>query len=119
MLKSIHALIESLGLSLQKRAVHIQFSNPALNSQVFIQIISFLQFSSTTLRRLSFYERSHKRTDPAVHCRLQHTAEAHRPLMIDQIIFISLFGGIYHMNIKNNLIRTMQTIGQMRAVIGE
>lgn len=39
MLKSIHALIESLGLSLQKRAVHIQFSNPALNSQVFIQRI--------------------------------------------------------------------------------
>ena len=39
--------------------------------------------------------------------------------MIDQIIFISLLGGIYYMKIKNNLIRTMQTIGQMRAVIGE
>jgi len=39
--------------------------------------------------------------------------------MIDSIIFISLFGGIYYMNMKNNLIRGMQTIGQMRAVIGE
>jgi len=39
--------------------------------------------------------------------------------MLDLIIFISLFGGIYFMNIKKNLIRGMQTIGQMRAVIGE
>ena len=39
--------------------------------------------------------------------------------MLDFIIFISFFGGIYYMNMKNNLIRTMQTIGQMRAVIGE
>jgi len=39
--------------------------------------------------------------------------------MLDLIIFISLFGGIYYMNIKKNLIRGMQTIGQMRAVIGE
>ena len=39
--------------------------------------------------------------------------------MLDLLVFISLFGGMYYMNIKNNLIRGMQTIGQMRAVIGE
>ena len=39
--------------------------------------------------------------------------------MLDLIIFISLFGGMYFMNIKKNLIRGMQTIGQMRAVIGD
>jgi hypothetical protein len=39
--------------------------------------------------------------------------------MLDLIIFISFFGGMYYMTIKNNLIRSMQTIGQMRAVIGE
>ena len=60
------------------------------------------------------YERNHKRTDSAVHCRLQRTAEAYQPL----IISISNFGGII-MNMKKNLIRSMQTIGQMRAVIGE
>jgi len=39
--------------------------------------------------------------------------------MIDFILFISIFGGIYSMSIQKNLIRAMQTIGQMRAVIGE
>lgn len=39
MLNNINALIENLGLSLQKRALHIQFSNTGLNSQVFIQRI--------------------------------------------------------------------------------
>ena len=39
MLKNINALIESLGLSLQKRALNIHFSNTALNSQVFVQCI--------------------------------------------------------------------------------
>ncbi|WP_338560434.1 type VI secretion system Vgr family protein [Acinetobacter sp. KS-LM10] len=39
MQKNINALIEVLGLSLQKRALHIQFSNSHLNSQVFIQRI--------------------------------------------------------------------------------
>ena len=39
MLKNINALIESLGLSLQKRALHLQFSNSMLNTQVFIQCI--------------------------------------------------------------------------------
>ena len=65
------------------------------------------------------YERNYKRADPAVHRRLQLPAEAHRPLMTDLIVFISLLGGMYYMNIKKNLIRGMQTIGQMRAVIGE
>lgn len=44
MLKNISALIESLGLSLQKRALHLQFSNPTLNAQVFIQCIQGQNF---------------------------------------------------------------------------
>ena len=44
MLKNINVLIESLGLSLQKRALHIQFSNSALNTQVFIQCIQGQHF---------------------------------------------------------------------------
>ncbi|MFV5491321.1 type VI secretion system Vgr family protein [Acinetobacter sp. ASP199] len=39
MLKNIHILLEGLGLNLQKRALHIQFSNQVLNTQVFIQRI--------------------------------------------------------------------------------
>ena len=39
MLKNIHAMVESFGLSVQKRALHIHFSNEALNSEVFIQRI--------------------------------------------------------------------------------
>ncbi len=39
MFKNIHTLMDSMGLSLQKRALHIQFSNELLNSQVFIQRI--------------------------------------------------------------------------------
>lgn len=39
--------------------------------------------------------------------------------MIDLIIFISLFGGFYYMNIKENLIRSMQAIGEMRFHVGE
>jgi type VI secretion system secreted protein VgrG len=39
MFKNIHMLMDSMGLSLQKRALHIQFSNELLNSQVFIQRI--------------------------------------------------------------------------------
>ena len=39
MLKTIHAVMEGVGLSLQKRALHIQFSHQLLNSQVFIQRI--------------------------------------------------------------------------------
>ncbi len=31
--------MDSMGLSLQKRALHIQFSNELLNTQVFIQRI--------------------------------------------------------------------------------
>lgn len=37
MLNNIHKMLEHLGLSLQKRALHIKFSNDALNHQVFIQ----------------------------------------------------------------------------------
>lgn len=39
MFKNIHNVMESVGLSLQKRALHIQFSNELLNAQVFIQRI--------------------------------------------------------------------------------
>ncbi|WP_353143458.1 type VI secretion system Vgr family protein [Acinetobacter pragensis] len=39
MLKNIYSLIESFGLSVQKRALHIHFSNEILNTQVFIQRI--------------------------------------------------------------------------------
>jgi hypothetical protein len=39
--------------------------------------------------------------------------------MLDLIIFISLFGGFYYMNIKKNLIRGMQAIGEMRFHVGE
>ena len=39
MLKNIYSLIENLGLSVQKRALHIHFSNENLNSLVFLQRI--------------------------------------------------------------------------------
>ncbi|NHB56712.1 type VI secretion system tip protein VgrG [Acinetobacter sp. 194] len=35
----IQRIVESLGLTAQKRAIHVQFSNPNLNSQVFLQRI--------------------------------------------------------------------------------
>lgn len=37
MLKNIISLVESMGLSLQKRALHLRFSNEILNNQIFIQ----------------------------------------------------------------------------------
>jgi type VI secretion system VgrG family protein len=39
MLKNITTLLESFGLGLQTRAIHVQFSNQALNSSVFLQCI--------------------------------------------------------------------------------
>ena len=36
---NIYAALESLGLTAQKRAIHVQFSNNALNEQVFLQRI--------------------------------------------------------------------------------
>jgi len=39
MLKTIHAVMDAMGLSLQKRALHIHFSNELLNPQVLIQRI--------------------------------------------------------------------------------
>ena len=38
-LSNIYQALEQLGLSAQKRALHVQFSNPALNSDVFLQRI--------------------------------------------------------------------------------
>jgi type VI secretion system secreted protein VgrG len=40
MLKTIHAVMDAMGLSLQKRALHIHFSNELLNPQVLIQRIA-------------------------------------------------------------------------------
>ncbi|MCH2000536.1 type VI secretion system Vgr family protein [Acinetobacter seifertii] len=37
MLNSIHQVLDSLGISPQKRAIHIQFTSPILNDQVFLQ----------------------------------------------------------------------------------
>ncbi|WP_423753115.1 hypothetical protein, partial [Acinetobacter gyllenbergii] len=39
MLNNIYQALESLGLTAQKRAIHIQFSNQDLNTQVFLQRI--------------------------------------------------------------------------------
>ena len=39
MLATIFSALEQLGLTAQKRAIHVQFSNPALNTQVFLQRI--------------------------------------------------------------------------------
>ncbi|WP_228267625.1 type VI secretion system Vgr family protein [Acinetobacter sp. TUM15131] len=39
MLNNIYQALESLGLTAQRRAIHIQFSNQKLNSQVFLQRI--------------------------------------------------------------------------------
>ncbi|MFP5066235.1 DUF2345 domain-containing protein [Acinetobacter pittii] len=39
MLSHIHKILEDLGISSQKRVLHIQFSNPSLNTQVFLQSI--------------------------------------------------------------------------------
>ena len=38
-LSNIYNVLEQLGLSAQKRAIHVQFSNPALNTEVFLQRI--------------------------------------------------------------------------------
>ncbi|RLZ06613.1 type VI secretion system tip protein VgrG, partial [Acinetobacter sp. 2JN-4] len=39
MFKTIYAALEQLGLTAQKRAIHIQFANQALNTEVFLQKI--------------------------------------------------------------------------------
>ena len=39
MLNTITNILDQLGLSAQKRAIHVQFSNPALNAEIFIQRI--------------------------------------------------------------------------------
>lgn len=50
MMNNINALIESLGLGLQKRALHIQFANPILNTQVFLQRIQGQHFINEGLK---------------------------------------------------------------------
>ncbi|MGE8645807.1 hypothetical protein, partial [Acinetobacter vivianii] len=39
MFNTIYSALEQVGLTAQKRAIHIQFSNQNLNSQVFLQRI--------------------------------------------------------------------------------
>ena len=39
MLKNIYSLFEQMGLGALKRALHVQFSLPELNQQVFLQRI--------------------------------------------------------------------------------
>ncbi|EMR5820647.1 TPA: type VI secretion system Vgr family protein [Acinetobacter baumannii] len=39
MLNSIHQVLDSLGISPQKRAIHVQFTSPILNDQIFLQRI--------------------------------------------------------------------------------
>ncbi|SUU23052.1 VGR-like protein [Acinetobacter haemolyticus] len=39
MLNNIFKALDQLGLTAQKRAIHIQFANPSLNQQVFLQKI--------------------------------------------------------------------------------
>lgn len=50
MLKNINTLLESFGLGLQKRAVHVQFSNQALNGSVFLQCIQGQQHINQGLK---------------------------------------------------------------------
>ena len=50
MLKNIHALLERFGLGLQKRAIHVQFSNPVLNANVFLQCIQGTQHINQGLK---------------------------------------------------------------------
>ncbi|MFW2057654.1 hypothetical protein, partial [Acinetobacter haemolyticus] len=39
MLNNIFKALDQLGLTAQKRVIHIQFANPSLNQQVFLQKI--------------------------------------------------------------------------------
>lgn len=50
MLKNITTLLESFGLGLQTRAIHVQFSNQALNSSVFLQCIQGQQHINQGLK---------------------------------------------------------------------
>ena len=50
MLKNINTLLESFGLGLQTRAVHVQFSNQALNGSVFLQCIQGQQYINQGLK---------------------------------------------------------------------
>ena len=42
MSNNIYAELEQLGLTAQKRAIHVQFSNTSLNNQVFLQRIDVM-----------------------------------------------------------------------------
>ncbi|MEG2750067.1 MAG: phage late control D family protein, partial [Acinetobacter sp.] len=42
MLNSLFQALDNLGLTAQKRAIHVQFSNPQLNQQIFLQRIDGL-----------------------------------------------------------------------------
>lgn len=38
MLNNIHSVFEQLGFGALKRAIHVQFSNPLLNTQIFYSV---------------------------------------------------------------------------------
>ncbi|MFI8146608.1 type VI secretion system Vgr family protein [Acinetobacter sp. ABJ_C5_2] len=50
MLNSIHQILDSLGISPQKRAIHIQFTSPILNDQVFLQRIDGVHALNDSLK---------------------------------------------------------------------
>lgn len=50
MLRNINILLERFGLGMQKRAIHVQFSNPVLNANVFLQCIHGTQHINQGLK---------------------------------------------------------------------
>ena len=50
MLRNMSALLDHLGLGLQKRAIHVQFSNPILNANVVLQCIQGTQHINQGLK---------------------------------------------------------------------
>lgn len=54
MLNSIHQVLDSLGISPQKRAIHIQFTSPILNDQVFLQRIDGVHALNDGLKSRTF-----------------------------------------------------------------
>ena len=50
MLNNIFRVLDSLGLTAQKRAIHIQFTNPSLNEQVFLQRVEGVHTLNDSLK---------------------------------------------------------------------
>ncbi len=62
MLNSIHQVLDSLGISPQKRAIHIQFTSPILNDQVFLQRIDGVHALNDGLKELCCINKFHPHT---------------------------------------------------------